>query len=62
MLDDGNRIFKDRKAIANDGFVYCSVVIDKKKNVFACAPEIRTVGLFDFNHHEHIEMMKQIIS
>ena len=60
LLDDGNRIFKDRKAIANDGFVYCSVVIDKKKNTFACQPDIRAIGLFDFNNHEHIEAMKDI--
>ena len=60
LLDENNKIFKERKLIANDGFVYCSVVIDEKKRIFAVSPEIRTIGLFDFNNNDHIETMKKI--
>jgi len=59
LLDENSKIFKDRKAIANDGFVYCCIVIDKKGNIQS-NPEIRTIGLFDFNNNKHIEDMQWI--
>lgn len=59
LLDENSKIFKDRKAIANDGFVYCCVVIDKKGKLLS-TPEIRTIGLFDFHNNHHIEDMQWI--
>ena len=59
LLDENSKIFKDRQAIANDGFVYCCVVVDKK-GALKIAPDIRTIGLFDFNNHKHIEDMQWI--
>ena len=59
LLDENSKIFKDRKAISNDGFIYCSIVLTKK-GVLATAPDIRTIGLFDFNNSEHIKIMKEI--
>lgn len=59
LLEENSKIFKDRKAISNDGFIYCSVVLTKK-GTLATSPDIRTIGLFDFNNHEHIKAMKEI--
>ena len=59
LLDENSKIFKDRKSIANDGFVYCSVCIDKKGKILT-SPEIRTIGLFDFHNNNHIEDMKWV--
>ena len=59
LLDENSKIFKDRKAISNDGFVYCCVVIDKKGKLLS-TPEIRTIGLFDFHNNRHIEDMQWI--
>ena len=59
LLDENNKIFKDRRAIADDGFVYCSVVINSR-NKLLTMPEIKTIGLFDFNNYKHIEDLKWI--
>lgn len=59
LLDENSKIFKDRKSISNDGFVYCCISIDKKGNITS-TPEIRTIGLFDFNNNKHIEDLQWI--
>ena len=57
LLEENSKIFKDRKAISNDGFIYCSIVLTKK-GALATPPDVRTIGLFDFNNHDHIKAMK----
>ena len=59
LLDENSKVFKDRKAISNDGFVYCSVVVDKKGKLLSM-PEIRAIGLFDFHNNNHVEDAKWI--
>ena len=59
LLDENSKIFTDRRAISNEGFVSCYVVIDKKGK-FLATPEIRSIGLFDFKNGNHIEIMKSI--
>ena len=59
LLEENNKIFKDRNAIANDGFVYCFVVINKKGELLS-SPEIKMIGLFDYRNHKHIEDMQWI--
>ncbi len=59
LLDENNKIFKDRKMISNDGFVYCFITIDKKGKLLS-TPEIRSIGLFDYRNNKHIEDMQWI--
>ncbi len=59
LLDENNKIFKDRKAISCDGFVYCFVVINKKYQLLS-TPEVRTIGVFDTKNNTHLEEIKWI--
>lgn len=59
LLIENSTIFKDRKAISNDGFVYCCIVIDKNGKLLT-TPEIRTIGIFDAHNNKHIEDMQWI--
>ena len=59
LLEENNNIFKDRKAISNDGFVYCNIILDIN-GILKTLPEIRTIGLFDFKQIKHIKDMEEI--
>ena len=59
LLEENSVVFEDRREIANGGFVFCSIVLDKKGKLMA-SPDIKTIGLFDFRNPSHVEDMRWI--
>ncbi len=59
LLSEKNSVFEERKAMANDGFVYCCVPMSKDGKLVS-RPVIRTIGLFDLKKASHLEDLKWI--
>ena len=59
LLDENNRIFKERRALAENGIIICAVSFDKKGKLVS-EPKIHSIGVFDLTLPSHIVAMKEI--